>query len=326
MKSIEYSFILKAKSEVAQARGTEGNASVLNRIPVELDDGDVAEVPCVSGTAMRHGLREAIALVILDAAGLLGQHFDKPDAPRLLFGGGGNTGSGNTIKLEEMRKMESLVPSMRLFGGTTKNGIQWGRIEVSPMILICEERMKDLEPWQIEALGDREIKPAEAYVDVVTNYARDASDSRTGQAILTDAARTDVLNRKLAREKAGEDDDDVAAEKSKGGQRPYSSQFVKRGSLFTWSVVGHVENDLDESTLEASLAAFLRNPIVGKSSGVGWGRLAVFAARNFDHFRPAEALRVIEPAELVAPNRGAGLLEHIAKRQEEVKACLLNLS
>lgn len=326
MKTLEYSFLLKAKSEVAQLRGSEGNAGILNRIPVELDDGDTAEVPCISGTAMRHGMREAIALVILDAAGLLGPHFDRPDAVRLLLNGGSNTGAGNTIKLDDMRQLASLVPSVRLFGGTTKNGIQFGHIEVSPAVLVCEERMDELEAWQIEALKDREIKPAESYVSQAHNYSRDGADSLVGRSLLTDSAQVEIDARKRSREQAGEDDDPVAAEASKGGQRPYSSEYIRRGSLFTWSVVGHVDNELDEATLEATLAAFLRNPIVGKSRGTGWGRLGVFAARNFDHLRPAEALRVVTESELTAPERGAYLLQHLSERKDEVAACLKSLA
>lgn len=326
MKTLEFSFLLKAKSEVAQLRGTEGNAGILNRIPIELDDGDTAEVPCISGTAMRHGCREALALVELDAVGLLGRHFDRPDAIRLLLNGGSNTGSGNTVKLDEMRQLASLVPSVRLFGGSTRNGIQFGHIEVSPAVLVCEERMGELESWQLEALKGREIKPAESYVSQATNYSRDGADSLVGRSLLTDAAQVQIDDRKRKREKAGEDADEVAAEEAKGGQRPYSSEYVRRGSLFTWSVIGHVDNELDEATLEATLAAFLRNPIVGKSRGTGWGRLGVFAARNFDHLRPAEALRVVTESELTAPERGAALLRHLNERKDEVAACLKSLS
>lgn len=325
MKTIEYQFILKAKTEVAQARGVEGNASILNRIPQELDDGDVVEIPCISGTAIRHAMRTALSLTILDAVGLLGHNFDRPEPVRLLLSGGGNMGSGNTMKLDEMRQLESLVPSIRLFGGTSKNMPHRGHIEVGPAVLVCEERMDELEPWMAEALSGRDIKPAESYVGQSTNYPRDAVDSLEGEALLTDAAQTDELNRKIAREKATDDDDAEAAEEAKGGGRIYSSEYVRRGSLFTWDVVGHVDNELDEATLNAALVAFLRNPIVGKSRSVGWGRLSVYAAQHFDHLRPAQALQAITAAELTAPHRAAGLLEHIESRKDEVVACLKSL-
>lgn len=326
MKTIEYQFILQAKSEVAQLRGTEGNAGILNRLPIELENGDVGEVPYISGTAMRHQMREAIAKVILDACGLLGQVFDRPDPVRLLLNGGSNTGKGNTLRIDEMRQLQTLVPSVRMFGGSTKNGIQFGHIEVSPAVLICEERLGELEPWQIEALKGRTIKHAEAYVSQSTNYPRDGADSLTGRALLTDAAQTAELNRKISREKATDDDDEVSADDSKSAARIYSSEYIRRGSLFTWDVVGHVDSDLEQATLEATLAAFLRNPIVGKSRGVGWGKLGVFAARNFDHMRPAEALRVLSEEELTNPNNAAPLLAHIEARKDEVIACLKNMA
>lgn len=326
MQTIEYQFLLKAKTEVAQLRGTEGNAGILNRMPIELDDGDVSEVPFISGTAMRHQMREAIAVTILDACGLLGQVFDRPDPVRLLLSGGSNTGKGNTLKLDEMRALQSLVPSVRLFGGSTKNGIQFGHIEVGPAVLVCEERLGDLEPWQREALEGRDIKPAESYVSQATNYPRDAVDSIVGQSLLTDAAKTAELNRKTAREKATDDEDDFAAEDAKSAARIYSSEHIKRGSLFTWDVVGHVDTELDRATLEATLAAFLRKPVVGKSRGVGWGRLGVYAARNFDHLRPSEALRIITEEQLTDPANAAPLLAHIDARKDEVIACLKSMA
>lgn len=322
MKSLEFSFILKARSEVAQGKCVEGNTSILNRVPFVTDDGDMTEIPAVSGTAMRHHCRVALSLVILDACGLMGQVFERPDPVRLLFAGGSNTGKGNTLRIDEMRALQSLVPSIQLFGGSTKNGIQRGNIEISPAVLICEERMSDLDPWQREALKGRDILPAESYVSQATNYPRDAIDSIEGQALLMDAARTAELNRKIAREKATDDEDDFAADDNKSAARIYSSEHIKRGSLFTWDVVGHVDNELEEATLRACLAAFLRNPIVGKSRSVGWGRLGVFAARNFDHMRPAEALRVVTEEELTDVASGAGLLAHIEARKDEVIAAL----
>lgn len=322
MKTLEFQFILKARSEIAQGKCVEGNASILNRVPLVTDDGDMTEIPIISGTAMRHHCRKAISLVILDACGLLGQVFERADPVRLLFSGGANTGKGNTLRIDEMRALQTLVPSIRLFGGSTKNGIQFGHIEVSPAVLICEERMGDLEPWQREALAGWDILPAESYVSQITNYPRDALDSLEGQALMTDGARADELNRRTAREKATDDEDDFAADDAKSAARIYSSEHVKRGALFTWDVVGHVDNDLDEATLMATLAAFLRNPVVGKSRSVGWGRLGVMAARNFDHMRPAEALRVVTEQELTDPSNGAALLAHIESRKDEVIACL----
>lgn len=321
LKTVEYSFILRAKTPIAHHVGTDGSTTgMLKASPHALPDGSVREVPDVSGNSMRHGLRESIAIVSLDAMDLLKPGtFENPDAVRLLFNGGSNTGSSNTIKIDDMRAMQSLVPALSLFGGTSSNQIHEGRIEVGSAYLICRETMHELEPWQTEALKDVRIATASEQQITIQHYSRDATDSSMGQYLLSDGAKTELLNRKRKREKATDDGDEMAATESKGGQMPHAAQAVRIGSLWTWSVVAHVFNELEEATLATTVAAFLRRAVVGSGRRVQNGQFVVYAARGFDHMRPAEAAKVLMGADDVLNESQAKLyIDHLKEHSGEI--------
>jgi len=327
LKSIEYSFILRAKTPIAHHQGVEGTVGVLHRATTENPEtGEVFDVPDVSGNCMRHGLREAIAITTLDAMGKLeAGTFDRPDSVRLLMNGGSNAGSGNTIKIDDMRAMQTLVPALALLGGTSSNQIHYGRVECGSAYLICEESLHMLETWQKEALGQRPIYSAAEQEVLIQHYSRDGADSPLGEHLLTDEAKSELLNRRKRREKATDDDDEVAASESKSTQMPHAAEAVRAGSLWMWSVVGHVFNDLEEATFSTMVASFMRRAIVGSGRRVGNGHLEVHEARGFNHLRPAEAMRVIrDPNDVLGQQQAEMYLEHVRGHSEEIMGWLKN--
>ena len=323
MKSIEAQFILRAASPIVQKQKTAGNVGILNRTPVVLNDGSIREIAEVTGNAMRNGLRRAAALLILDSLGLLqGKQFDSPDAVRFLFNGGGGSGSDNTLRIDDVRAMNALIPSTALFGGCTKGMIHFGRLEVAPATLICEETLPDLAPWQRDAVGGITIHPSVVYEYRQDNFQHDETVKPLGRFLLTEAAQRKLDERLRKREGASDTGDVVAAEEAKGGMRPYATQAIKRGSLFTWSVVGHVEDEIQEATFHAILSAFLRRPVVGSGRSVGRGRFEVFAVKDFDHLRPAEVMRERDPSSVTDPGLEKVFTDYILSRGDEVKEWL----
>lgn len=323
MKTLEFSFILRAASPIAHHRETKGNIGILAREPVILPSGERREVPIVSGNAMRHGCRDAIARLTLDALGLLKPgSFDHLDSLRFLFNGGSGSGSDNTVKLDEVRAMRRLVPSTALLGGSSNGQIHYGQLEVAPARLVCSETWHDLEEWQWQELAEFAVQPSVAYEVLDTQYRNDETSKPQGRFLLTEAAQALINDREGKRERARDAADEVAADESKGGMMPHSGEVVIRGSLWTWSVVGHVTDELEEITLRAMLSAFLRRCVVGSQRRVGKGRFVVCASRGFDHLRPAEALRAMSLSDLSGPEHEAPFLSHLAERADEARAWL----
>lgn len=323
MKTIEHSFLLRAASPICHHSGVRGNIGILARETVVLPSGDLRDVPVVSGNAMRHGIRAALADLTLDALGLLkAGAFDSPDSVRLLYNGGSGSGMDGTIRLDEIRAMQRLVPGMALLGGSSKGMIHAGRIEVSASRLVCAEVNHALESWQHEALTGTEILPAVAYETLLTEYRNDEVARPHGRFLLTDAAQVLIAQQASKREKAGEDEDEVDMAATKGGLMPYSAQAVISGSLWTWSVVCHAQDELDELTFAAGLSAFLRRPVVGSRRRVGYGRFAVHSSRAFDHLRPAEALRVLTSSDVTGADKEQPFLDHLRERADEARKWL----
>ena len=104
-----------------------------------------------------------------------------------------------------------------------------------------------------------------------------------------------------------------------------AEQAIKRGSLFTWSVVGHVEDEVQEATFHAILSAFLRRPVVGSGRRVQWGRFEGFAVKDFDHLRPAEVMRERDPSSVTDPGLEKVFTDYILSRGDEVKEWLLSV-
>lgn len=323
LQTTEYSFILRAASPISQLEKSEGNVGILHREQIVLPSGIKREVPVVSGNAMRHGIREALANLTLDALGMLDRgSFKSVEELRFLYNGGAGSGSDGTIRIDEVRAMNQLVPSTAILGGTSRCMIHEGRIEVEPARLICSETEHQLAPWQREALADYKIASAVSYEALSTEYRHDESTSPRGRFLLTDEALRLLTERTARRERAAELGDEAEIEESKGGMMPYSKQVVIAGSLWTWSVVAHTMTDLDEVTVKAGLSAFLRRAVVGSGRRVAHGRFVVHAARGIDHLRPAEALRVMQAGELASAEQEAPFVAHVRTRADEARAWL----
>lgn len=323
MKSIEAQFILKAESPIVQKQGTLGNKGILNRSEVVLADGSLRDIAEVTGNAMRSGLRRATALLILDALGLLREGaFDSADAVRFLFNGGAGSGSSNSLRIDDVRAMNALVPSTALLGGSTKGMIHFGRLEVSPATLLCEETLPGLADWQREALTGVTIHPSVVYESTVSEYQHDETAKPAGRFLLSPEAQRKLDERVGKREKAADTGDEVEAEEAKGGMRPYSSQAIKKGALFTWGVTAHVHNEIEEATFRAMLSAFLRRPVVGSGRRVGHGRFSVFAGADFDHLRPAEAVRLRSASDVAGSELERVFVDYIKGREDEARKWL----
>lgn len=322
MKILKYEILLESAQPLAHHSETYGNTAVAMRRKVRQHDGSFSHVPVVTGDTMRHGLREAAAYALLDAAGLLDQA-DLPEAAlRLLFAGGMITGSsGGSVKLGDYRKMVELMPPLALLGGCAQNRTIPGRLTVDDATLICEETRhllpEHVVAWLQEHQGTDEIAGCRAHVEEVSRVRMDPMLDPAKCQLLTDGAKDDAQQRLLTSEKASEEGDAVTKDKAKSTMLPRSFETVVAGSLWWWSVEAQCWSDMDEESFHVMLSAFLARAKVGGKKATGHGLMRPVHGWNCAVRRPSQDLETLDVADL---GHRVGVLfhRHVADHAKEL--------
>lgn len=330
MERHQIEIVLRAAQPIAHAEGTVGNAQVAMRRKVRLPDGRWTRVPYITGDTMRHGLREAGAYALLEAAGLLEAPALSEAALRLLFAGGMVMGAASdVVRMEEERRMRETIPILPLLGGCVGNRIVPGKLEVGDAWLICEETAHILPAWVGAWAAEQEIAPsgARAHVDMVQRVRMDPTLTPSKRMLLLAGDAERVGQRMLASESAAAAGDDKAAKATKATMMPFSYETVAAGSLFHWRIDAVTHSTIERDTLYVMLAAFLAKARVGGKKGTGHGLLEPIHARGLERHAtaPAELDALAVSGESRAPEI-ARFRAHVAERSGAVREWLAGVS
>ena len=319
-----YEFVLEARQPIAHHEEVIGNDAILMRRKVRVADG-WERVACITADTMRHGMREAAAYALLDAAGMLEKASLSEAALRLLFAGGMVTGRGDAgvIKLDRYRELCELVPSMALFGGCSDNRVIPGRLFVDDAVLICEETARFVSPWMLVHAG--QLDTHRAHVEEQQRVRMDPILSPHNRRLLTDGEQVRVAGLLAGAERAHEADDAPEREKTKSTMMPRRFERVAQGSLFAWGCEAQVFDDLDLDTYNVAVAAFLSRPIVGGKRGTGHGLLGVVAANEVKVVRPSESMTPLDTTAL-APAVGKLFRAHVQERASRIRDFLAEVN
>lgn len=104
----------------------------LKRVPRKIN------VPTVSGSAMRATLREHAFGHLAESIGIQDGSVNR-DALRLLLKGGKNDSGGQSVSLEEHRRLRILFPMLAVFGSMDGGMPVRGQLQVSPVRPFCQE-------------------------------------------------------------------------------------------------------------------------------------------------------------------------------------------
>ena len=325
MEQRKYEFILRAESPIAHHSESIGNSAIAMRRKVRLPDGTWSHVPIVTADSMRHGLREAAAYALLDAAGLLGAETLGEAALRLLFAGGMVTGRGDasTIRLDGYREMIDLVPPLALLGGCADNRVIPGRLWVSDAVLISDESMHLLPAWVGEWMADEGtvVDTARAHVEEVQRVRMDPTLDPGKRKLLTPGAAAGIEQRLLKSEKAHTEDDAVAREASKSSMMPRRYETIAAGSLFHWSITATCYSELDIDTFHTTVASFLSDARVGGKKGTGCGSLKAIKGQAINVLSPKDRTTTLE-LNALAPSMGVLFRAHVGERAARIRTFL----
>lgn len=322
MKILKYDIVLESVQALAHHSETYGNIAVSMRRRIRQPDGSFADVPIVTGDTMRHGLREASAFALLDAAGLLDKTDLSEPALRLLFAGGMITGaSGGSAKLGDYRTMVDLIPPLALLGGCAQNRSIPGRMTVDDALLICDET-KHILPnyvigWLVDQQGSEEIASARSHVEEVQRVRMDPVLDPGKRRLLTGDSQKAIENRLLSSESASERGDIVARDQAKSTMLPRSFETVVSGSLWYWSVEARLWDEMDEESFHVMLSTFLSKPRVGGKRATGHGLMRPIHGWNCHVRRPSEDMANIDMKDL-GHRVGTLFRKHVSDRSEKI--------
>ena len=246
MKSYSVHCISEAISPITHASGTSGNESIVSRETV-CHDGQLFSVPFLSGNALRHrSIREPGSLFLIDRLGLRGR-LTLPQLNYLLHGGNlsESTAHENTRRIADLHR---LFPLFRLLGGSLRNQIIGGSLDVWRGTLICRENLRSLS-MLIPQLESMPLLPAER---LVTNY-----QYTTG----------DAVGRNMH-------DGDEVVNRNESSRMIYAGQAVMRGAFFHHGYVLKHVSELELGALLLSLRLWqAAGGTIGGSARIGHGRL-----------------------------------------------------
>lgn len=269
--TVKIHLLSEALSPITHMGGTSGNEGVLNREKVVFN-GDVVEVPFLSGNALRHRMiREPGATYLVEACGLKG-HLNI-DQANFLFTGGSLCESSTSDNLKVIAKMQEVSPFCRLVGGSLKSQIISGSLFVSRGLLVCDENLDCIS------------KHCAVFSDVATAHAHLAQSyiSKT-QYTRGDASRM---------RDAGEIVKDQI-EATKSNLMIYGGEAVVPGSMFYHSLI---LNNVCPLEVGAALHSYMlwqhAGGIIGGSARIGHGRLSstihIEGLESFDEGSPLDA-------------------------------------
>ena len=312
-----YEFVMEAELPIAHHEGTIGNMSLIMRRRVRSKDG-WSSVPVITGDTMRHGMREAAAYALLEAAGMLESPSLSEAALRLLFAGGMVTGRGeaSTVKLDQYRELCELVPSMTIFGGCSDNRVIPGQLIVEDATLVCDESARFVPKWCTKAVADLcGVDTCRAHVEEVQRVRMDP----TLQPQKTRLLGTEEQVKVAGRLKASEDNSaaDGASKDSKSSMMPRSMERVCQGSMFHWACESRVYSDLELDTFHVALMQFLANCWVGGKRGTGHGKLRPVAARQASIRAWSAPMEDVDVTALVGPGGTIGKTFHAHVRERK---------
>jgi CRISPR type IV-associated protein Csf2 len=177
MKTYILEMLITATSPISH-NGFERNGNITNvrRIPYVQADGNVEEVPVISGNSLRGKIRDMSVLAMLERLGY-GINKETGEVKGLnthafdfLFSGGSlESGGAKGLDLDYFREIKNLIPIMGLLGGAAGNSVLSGKLNVNPLIPICNETIDAIRSPLNEAFLNKATLYKAFYLPSKTN-------------------------------------------------------------------------------------------------------------------------------------------------------------
>lgn len=163
--------VIRAVGQIRHMSGRSGNELIVNRTTF-LHAGNPVAVPSVSSNCLRHSLREAGGMWLIDQYELSG--LLKKEMLRLLVNGGNNaTKAGGAESLSRFVAMRQSWPILGLMGCGLPDGPKPGTLKASDAVLLCNETREWIAAVAPELESPEWLRPARTCVTKWISYRHD---------------------------------------------------------------------------------------------------------------------------------------------------------
>lgn len=323
MKTIEFSGIVTALSSVFHGGGQSfGINSKLRREKFVQPDGNVEEVPVISGNGVRGMLRDLGMTHMCHALGYGETGEDgRPDGLSLpafyfLFSGGSLTKvSGRGLDIDRARELRELIPLVGVFGGAMGNQIMPGKLRVDKMIPICKETAHLLPETAVPESPESIWEYLQEEM-----YTRKDDEKDENKRLLIDSNVRALLEAESRSKREATKQPVVQENTGQNQQMMYYVETFAAGTQFYWSVVLSDVTDIEFDAFATCLVAFSKQPYVGAKSNVGLGKVAV----KFDNWQTIDS-RIVRSGTAVDMPLGHKYKAHLEQRGNEIRDLLAEI-
>lgn len=309
--------IVTALTSVSHIGDSYGVSAKLRREKVVLPNGEVEEIPIISGNSLRGILRDRGMLHMLKMLGY-GVNEETGEVGGLslaafyfLFSGGALTKvTGRGIDIDEARKWRELIPLVALFGGAMGNQIMPGKLKCGKAIPVCEETSHLLPERFVNGNNHASIWE---YVQEESYTRRDDEKNENLRQLIAPE------NRRLLEAKARDDraksgtKDDLAGETGQKQQMRYFVETLCAGTQFFWDVTLDDVTPIEFDAFAITLAEFSKFPYIGGKSGVGLGKVSI----QFDNWIELNP-RITPAGKEVDLPLGQHYLQHLKRNADKI--------
>lgn len=311
MRTYKLEGIVTALSSITHNGGDiQGNMARLRREKFVLPNGKIAEVPIISGNAIRGILRDAGMYHMLSKLGYGitddGKITGLPlKAFYFLFSGGSLTsGGGDKLSIDSYRKLKTTIPLIALFGGAAGNSIMPGKMNIGKMYPIAKET-KHLIPSKFHTENMLSVWD----LCQIETYTR--RDDAKNDRLLT------MLQRKTLTVTNFEE---TIEEQSAKQQMIYNIETIAAGAQFFWQITLHDVTDLEFEAFLTVLIYYSKTPIIGGKSGTGLGQIKI----NFDKWIEIDSNAHIKGNE-IDMQLLSKYENHLTERAEDIRKLINDL-
>lgn len=268
MKTYVLEGTLTALSSISHNGGDSfGINSKLRREKVIQPDGQVEQVPLLSGNGLRGMLRDRGMLHMCHMLGYGTEAEGLPlNAFHFLFSGGALTSkAGRGLDIDYARRLQRTIPLVGVFGGAVGNMIIPGKIKIGKALPICQETAH-LIPATFAARATGSVWD---YLQEEMYTRKDDSKDERNRPLLSASARQLVDTEQRSTSLT------PVEETGQKQQMRYYVETFGAGTPFFWRITLTDVEDVEFAALLTTLVEFSRAPYVGGKSNIGLGEVAV---------------------------------------------------
>jgi CRISPR type IV-associated protein Csf2 len=299
---------LSAISHLGESAG--GTVSVFRREKV-CSQGQVIEVPVISGNAFRGQLRDTGMRYMLRE---LGDPVLSPAAFHFLTSGGAlSKDAGRGLDIGAARRLRELIPLVGVFGGACGRQILEGKLQVGKWYPICQELREFLPPHYQTLPAAQQISIYEL-TDVHSFTRTDDAKAERWQKYLQEEQRSRLEAPKV---KAAQDGTEIAEKPGTAQQMRYSQEVLVAGTTFyCWLALQDVTS-LEFEAFASALVEWSKAPFIGGQSRHGCGEVEL----HFENWISISPLARLHDQEVGRP-LGHAYGKHLHEQKDAILQAL----